>query len=202
MTNPRTVFCANISETNTLTVLYDHLTNTIAVPMSFDDLLRSKIVYSVSAFDKLIHDLVCLGVVQIFTGNRPATPKYLAESIPLSMAQQLTATSIPPPEVIFEQIIRSKLKIISFQDPDKVSEGLSYIWNEKHKWREISAAIGLDENFTRTKLKLIVTRRNAIVHEADMDPITHIKQPITKFECDDVANFLLQVGTAICTLVT
>ncbi|MEP6933807.1 MAG: hypothetical protein ABI988_07715 [Nitrospirota bacterium] len=187
-------------DADALTGVYDYLM-TVAVPMSFDDLLRSKIVYSVSAFDKLIHDLIRVGMVEIFMGKRQSTPKYLAEPIPLRVAQQLRITSTPPPELLFEQTVRAKLKALSFQDPDKVSDGLSYIWNEDYKWQRIATIIGRDEKIARTTLKLITARRNSIVHEADMDPTTHSKLPITRAESNGVASFLLDVGNAVCQLV-
>ncbi|MEO8339507.1 MAG: hypothetical protein ABI604_07265, partial [Nitrospirota bacterium] len=89
----------------------------------------------------------------------------------------------------------------SFQDPDKVSDGLSYIWNEDYKWQRIATIIGRDEKIARTTLKLITARRNSIVHEADMDPTTHSKLPITRAESNGVASFLLDVGNAVCQLV-
>lgn len=201
MPKAQAVFCANMRDAASLTDIYDYLSKTVVVPISFDDLLRSKIVYSVSAFDKLIHDRIRIGMVEIYTGRRPPTSKYLAEPIPLATAQNLATTSTPPPEVIFEQTIQAKLKTLSFQDPDKLADGLSYVWGETQKWRAISMGIGMDEKVARTTLRLIATRRNAIVHEADMDPTTSEKLPITKTECDGVANFLLRVGTEISRLV-
>lgn len=194
------VFRANMGDADALTGLYDYLSGTVGGPMSFDDLLRSKFVYAVSAFDKLIHDVVRQGMVEIYTGNRPPTPKYLAEPIPMAVAQQLITPSTPPPEVVFEQTIRAKLKILSFQDPDKVSDGLAYIWNESQKWQRIAAVIGADEKVTRTTLKVIATRRNSIVHEADIDPVSEIKLPISRGEVEDVAILLRKVGEAIHAL--
>jgi hypothetical protein len=57
-----------------------------------------------------------------------------------------------------------------------------------------------DEDAKR-KQKLISTRRNAIVHEADLDPVTNKKQPITPAEAKDISDFLLAVGNRICDLV-
>jgi len=202
MLNAQKVFLSNMRDADALTGIYDYLTNTVVTPMSFDDLLRSKIVYSVSAFDKFMHDLIRVGMVQTYTGKRPPTPKYLAVPIPLSTAQQLATTSTPPPEVVFEQAIQSKLRTLSFQDPDKIADGLSYIWAENSKWQRIAVGIGLPENTARTTLRLIAVRRNAIVHEADMDPITGSKLAITRTESDDVVSFLLKVGNEICRLVT
>lgn len=189
-------------EADKLAGIYDYLVATVASPVLFDDLLRARVVYSVSAFDKLMHDLISNGMVLAFSGHRVPTAKYLSEPITLAVYQQLSTTVTPPPASIFEQAVQSKLKLLSFQDPDKVSDGLSYIWSEAHKWSAISKGIGLDEKSARTKLRLIVTRRNAIVHEADTDPITHQKIPISRSDTDDIAKFLLDVGEEICRLVS
>ncbi len=197
------VFQKNIAETSTLNAAYDHLEQTIsnAAPISFDDILRSKLVYSVSALDKLVHDLVRIGMVEIFKNLRPSTPKYLSEPIPLSLHSQILNQSTTPAEILFEQHIIAKLKIMSFQTPDKVADGLSYIWSENQKWRQISNTLGVDEKLVKTRLTLISTRRNTIVHEADMDPINHQKFPITRQECDDVTSFILELGNSIANLV-
>lgn len=201
MLNAQKVFLSNMRDADALTGIYDYLSRTVVAPMSFDDLLRSKIVYAVSAFDKFIHDLIRVGMVQTYTGKRTPTPKYLGVPIPLSTAQQLATTSTPPPEVVFEQAIQSKLRTLSFQDPDKVADGLSYIWAENSKWQRIAAGIGIPEGTARTTLRLIAVRRNVIVHEADMDPITGSKLSITKTESDDIVSFLLKVGNEIYRLV-
>lgn len=197
MRNALIGFRANMA----LTTLYDYLVKTICNSANFDDLLRSKIVYAVSAFDKLMHDIICKGMVEIYVGKRPTTPKYLAEPIRLELVQQLNDATIPPPEVIFELAMRDKLKILSFQDPDKLADGLAYIWNEKQKWSKIANTIGNDEKNMRTKLKLIVARRNSIVHEADIDPVSETKRLISRGEVEDLGRFLRKVGEAIHALV-
>ncbi|MBT9160847.1 MAG: hypothetical protein DDT27_00838 [Dehalococcoidia bacterium] len=194
------VFRANMVDADTLTALYDYLSGSMGEALSFDDLLRSKFVYVVSAFDKLIHDVVRQGMLEIYTGARQPTPKYLAEPIPMYVVQQLITSTTPPPEVIFEQTIRSKLKILSFQDPDKVSDGLAYIWDESQKWQKIATAIGADQKVTRTTLKVISTRRNSIVHEADIDPVSETKRQISRSEVESVATLLRKVGEAIYAL--
>ncbi len=201
MRNALTVFHTNMDQVDALTALYDYLVKTIGNSANFDDLLRSKIVYAVSAFDKLMHDIVRKGMVEIYVGERPTTPKYLAEPIPLELVQQLNNATIPPPEVIFEQAVRNKIKILSFQDPDKLADGLAYIWNEKQKWSKIANAIGNDEKIVRTTLKLIVVRRNSIVHEADIDQVSETKRSISLDEVEGVGLLLRKVGEAIHALV-
>jgi len=194
-------FAANIADARSLTGLYDFLTLKVPSPFSYDDLLRSQIVYSVSAFDKLLHDLIRIGMVEIFKGVRPATPKYNAESISIQFHGTLLAATLPPREVLFEQEIARKLKIVAYQDPQKVSDGLSYIWDEKDKWVKIGGRMGWNPDTAKTKLKLIADRRNAIVHESDLDPISSAKNQISRAECSDVTDFIELCGKSIAQLV-
>ena len=111
-----------------MTALYEYLEDSMNSPLSFDDLLRAQIVYSVSAFDKLIHDIIRIGMIEIFTGQRQATTQYLQESISIKTYNELTSsTMFPPKKYIFEQAVFNKLKTISYQEPEKVAQGLSYI---------------------------------------------------------------------------
>jgi RiboL-PSP-HEPN len=201
MHNSLNLFKFNIAEARNLTALYDYLEVSMKSPLSFDDLLRSQIVYSVSAFDKLIHDIIRIGMVEIFVGRRSPTPAYLAESIAISTHNELISATIPPPAYIFEQAIFRKLKIISYQEPSKIAEGLSYIWEEKQKWQKISAEIGLSDKDVKTQLKLIANRRNTIVHESDIDISSNSKYPIDKNDCKAITDFLEQCGEAIVKLI-
>lgn len=202
MRNALALFNENIKSARHAGGLYDYLTASVTVPASFEDLLRSQVVYAVSAFDKLIHDLVRIGMLEIFTGARPPTPKYLSEPISIQVHSDLISASIPPKEHIFEQAIFRKLKTASYQDPIKVADGLSYIWDEKQKWQKISEKMARPDSVTRTTLKLIADRRNTIVHEADIDPLTNEKLGITKAECEELTDFLHLCGNEIAKLVT
>ncbi|OMG69595.1 HEPN domain-containing protein [Burkholderia ubonensis] len=201
MLNAKVVFHKNIRQANELGVLYDHLSNTVAIPEQFDDLLRSQVVNAVSAFDKLMHDLIRIGMVRIFENQRPATGKYLNEAVTIQHLPSLAAGAVPPPPVRFEEIVREKLSTLSFQDPKKIADGLSYIWDANQKWQQIALGLGMADDVARRKQRLIATRRNAIVHEADLDPVTNQKQAITRAEATDISVFLLALGNRICDLV-
>lgn len=194
------LFRDNIKKARELSSLYEYLES--STNSFFEDLLRAEIVYSVSAFDKLIHDIIRIGMVEIFTGRRPPTPKYLAESFSLEVYNELISATIPSKEYIFEQAIIRKLSIVSYQTPEKVAEGLSYIWDEKQKWQKIAQAMNMNDQTVKTTLKLIATRRNSIVHEADIDPSSNQKYSIAKDECQSITDFLGQCGEAIVNLVT
>lgn len=201
MLNARGVFHNNIRQANELDALYEYLSNTVPIPEQFDDLLRSQVVNAVSAFDKLMHDLIRIGMVGIFESQRPSTSKYLSEVVAIQHLQGLAAGAVPPPPVRFEEIVREKLSKMSFQDPEKVADGLSYIWNETQKWQKIAQGLGMSDGDAKRKQKLIVARRNAIVHEADLDPVTNQKRAITRPEATEISNFLLALGNRIYDLV-
>ena len=196
MFNAFTLFKKNITESSQLMALFEY-TDEHLPSMNFDDLLRAHLVYSVSAFDKLIHDLIKIGMLEIFSNRRPTTPKYLSEGISLEIYNKISVATIPPKEFYFEAEISKKLSFMSFQDPNKVADGLSLIWGEPHKWQILSASMGVELSIAKTTLKTISARRNQIVHEADIDIATSKKYSIEKTETEDVANFILNCGKAI-----
>jgi len=201
MLNAKANFLQSIERSRDLAGLYQYLMANVIAPFAFDDLLRYQLVHVVSAFDKLIHDLIRIGMVETFVGVRAATERYHAEPISISLHSQLIQASFPPKEVLFEQEIVRKLRHLSFQDPNKVVEGLSLIWSEKHKWQRICDDMGQDADNAKTKLKLIVARRNAIVHEADIDPITGGKTAIDAADCGASTDFVELCGSKIADLM-
>jgi hypothetical protein len=215
MLNAAAEFRASIAAARQSGVLFDYLNTNVGPPISFDDLLRFQIVFAISAFDKLIHDLIRIGMRDCFIGLRAPTLKYKAETIGLEFHGVLAAKieaevtaamlnqplPLPPKQFLFEQEIQRKLSLLSFQDPDRVAEGLALIWAEKYKWDKIAGQMGLPVQTVRTQLRLLVTRRNAIVHEADNDPVLATKKPITRQISMDSTDFIERCGLAIANLV-
>lgn len=203
MLQAKKLFEEGIIRVRRIDTIYLHLINVLKIPESdITDLLRSEIVYSVSSFDRLIHDLVRLGMLEIFTGSRIATNAYKSFSISLNNFLDLNSTTIPPPEHFFERIIVSNHKHLSFQDPDKVSEALSLFWLENHKWQKIATKMGRDQSDLKTELKNIIIRRNQIVHEGDFDLFTYDLEPLTHGDTITMVNFLEQLGLEIYALVS
>ncbi len=162
-------------------------------------LLRNVIVYSVSALDKFIHELVIKGIIEIFVNLRPTTRAYENINIPL------THINICSKSYYIREFYYFLYKFFSnktFQTPEKIAEGLSYIWNEKHKWKVIAQELNKDEKYVREKLNNIVIRRNQIVHEADLNMLTQKLQPISIEEVEDILKFIESLGTVIFNKVT
>lgn len=194
-------FRKSIADTKQLRLLYKHLVEELNLPGDYSDLLRMNVVYCMSGLDKLIHDIVIHEMVEIFSGRRPPTPKYLAESISLENHGNLITSSIPPPELVFEGIVRRKLGYQSFMDPNKLVEALSLVWLENHKWQAISDYMRRDKGQVTTELRNIFQRRNAIVHEADKAPLTSEKLEILTSDSERVEQFVSDLGESIFHLV-
>src|SRR5690606_2896750 len=102
-----------------------------------------------------------------------------------------SSTIIPPSEYWFEQEIIQKHSYLSFQEPTKISDALSLIWDHPQKWQFLAMATGITpENTLKTRLKTIVVRRNQIVHEADINPETGERNEINKADTDNVSDFI------------
>ena len=75
MNNAMTVFNSLIAQCSTTLGIYEYLeSNTI--PIDASDLLRWQYVLAVSALDKYIHDIVRIGMVEEFKGNRVVTDSF------------------------------------------------------------------------------------------------------------------------------
>lgn len=198
MNNAMIVFRSLIEQCSTTMVVYEYLESK-CVPLDAFDLLRWQYVLAVSALDKYIHDIVRIGMIQIFQGNRSETAKYKSFRIEFSLATIINNSANP--EIVFSNEITRQHSFLAFQDPDKIADALSYIWEAKHKWSIISSnmATPISETDLKTKLKNIVIRRNQIVHEGDClsTQIPLQQQIITKADTQDVINFIKELVVAI-----
>lgn len=180
-----------------------------------DDMLRAQVVNIVSAMDCYIHEVVKVGIINTYLGKRTITSK--CKNIPITLGNIFDIISIeneykrgtPDYEVniisCLDVLLKQMFKSMSFQSVEKIKDALSYIWNEDHKMQSIVNSIDYDLKgdskqkkieYLEQKLKLIVTRRNQIVHEADWDYVNNCKYIITKEEVDDIILFVEKfVGT-------
>ncbi|MDR1175779.1 MAG: hypothetical protein LBK83_09970 [Treponema sp.] len=175
---------------------YDYLVQAVHAPIDYSDLLRWQWVHAVSALDKFIHDTVRIGMLQIYTGHRNSTNKYLTFTIDLKTHLQIIQDRSSALD-IFEQQVLLKNGHLAFQDPDKISDALSYIWDEEHKWKAISNRIGISEKDVKTQLKNISIRRNQMVHESDYPENLLQRQTISRDDVTEVVDFIIKVGKSI-----
>lgn len=214
-----TTFADGITAVRNIFPIYDHLEKDLKLPVEVtSDLLRSQIVYTISALDRLIHELVRIGIIEIFNGQRLLTNKFknhtFKASTLMSIMDTLRSDSLPSspeemPEFIINREVVEKLGFLAFHAPDKVKDALSYIWNEPHKMIILAKEMGLrgitdndKQQQLEQTLQLIATRRNQIAHEADVDDITHGRRTITRDMVSDSIDFVENLGNSIYKCVT
>jgi hypothetical protein len=200
MTAAFNLFLSMLDNTNTIMTLYEYLRKEVNAPVDYSDLLRWQWVQGVSALDKYIHDIVRIGMLEIYAGRRRSTKKYFAFTIDLKTHIQMSENQTAALS-IFEQQILLRNSYLAFQEPEKISDALAYIWNEEHKWRAIADKMGKKEPDVKTTLKNISIRRNQIAHEGDYSNILLQRQEITKTDVIDVIGFIKQIGSSIHTLI-
>ena len=163
--------------------------------MDYSDLLRWQWVLCLSAFDKFLHESVKIGMLEILAGTRMPTKKYLGFRIG---SEKLMAI-IDEPHMkshIFEQEIQDQHGYQSFMDPAKMTDALSLIWEESHKWQVLSQKLAMTESDVKVKLKNIVVRRNQIVHEGDCQAGVY-RQDIYPEDVDNVREFVVNLANAV-----
>lgn len=194
-------FKSNMKYVKELDSLFLHLKNTLHLPNDLTDILRAEWVYSVSAMDKLIHELVRIGMIDAFQGRRVQTAKFSSFGITTNTLLSNISNTGYPTEYWFEQEIIERHKHLAFQAPEKIADALSLIWNDLHKWQTLATTLGTSQQTLTTQLKAIVNRRNQIVHEADLDLTTGIRNTVDKSDIDDVVIFIEKLCEAIFNAV-
>ncbi|OMP67062.1 HEPN domain-containing protein [Domibacillus epiphyticus] len=188
MKDPIEQFDLIITDTRHISSVYDHFN----IPEALDDLLRWQWIQAVSALDKYIHDIVKKGLIHTFNKELPPTKSYSNFLIPIAVIQESS-----DPLSSFEQFVIKKLAFQSYQTPDKITEALSLIWPEEHKWQKIADALNDDQKVIKNTLNLIAQRRNQIVHQGDYPSDKLEKEKIALNESEWVIDFIENLVHAI-----
>ena len=177
-------------------------TNFPTIEENADDILRAKIVLMVSAFDTFIHDVVKIGMGEIFAGTRPSHSKYNDFKFSLSALNNINSSIIQSEKIsYFESELEKINSNDSFQSPKSIEYALGLI-DIKNVWTLVSPLMGnISAMDIKNRLSLIVQRRNKIAHESDHNPVTGDKYPIQKSDVDNDVVFIENLCKAIFTLV-
>lgn len=192
-------FVQLIVATEQVQSIYDYINCTIKAPLDCSDLLRWQWVQFVSAFDKLIHDLVRIGMVEIYLGKRKPTPRF--KSFSIDMETQLDLLKNCGSQIDQVKILNDRIfmvhQYLSFQQPKKVVEALSYICEGKNKWGDISKKLNMDKDDCVKFLNNIIIRRNQIAHEGDFIGDSNDRQNILREDVVEIKEFILKLGEVI-----
>ena len=90
--------------------------------LDFSDVLRAEFVLAVSALDYFIHEIVRLGMLDAYRGNRPRTPAF--QRFQVSMSSVEVAISDSHNETWLEQEIISRHSYQSFQNYQNIADAI------------------------------------------------------------------------------
>jgi hypothetical protein len=112
----------------------------------------------------------------------------LLPSISSSIVNKLNNTSW------LEDEIRARLVYKSYQQPDKIADGIRNI-SDKKLWDEVATKMNKPAQEIKQQLTSIVDRRNKIAHEADIDPTFNIgnRWSIDEVLVGDAVDFISQI---------
>lgn len=201
MVDAKQHFTSNIDRVKAIGGLYDALAGLTTSIIDASDLLRSQIVMAVSALDHYIHEVTRHGILEIFDGIRRPTDAFFKFQVSMGTLQQLT-TQAGSSRILLENEIREKHSYLSFQHPDKIGDAIRLFYSSP-LWPEVASSLSISVSDVKTKLKLIVERRNKIAHEADMDPsYPGARWPIDKHDVKTTIDFIQEVCESIHTIIT
>ena len=192
-------FRRNIQRVRNLGSIYQTLNSPTTQALDLSDLLRSELVMAVSALDHYIHELVKLGILEAYRGNRARTDALLRFQITLSSA--LESLNTQGGDGWLEDQVRTSHSYRSFQTPDNIAEAIRLV-SDVQLWDSVAAQMSATPRDVRARLGLIVNRRNQIAHEADVDPsYAGGLWPIDFSETDEAVTFIEGLAQAIYAIV-
>ena len=183
-------FQQNITNVRSLGGLFEALDGLTTPAVDATDLLRAQVVMAVSALDHYIHELTLTGMLEIYTGARPPTTAYLKFQVPMGVAVTGVTSGIT---AWFEAIIREEYGFFAFQQPDKIADAVR-LFSPCELWPTVATTMGMTTEATKTRLRLVVERRNKIAHEADLDPsYPGVRWPITPTDATGVVDYIERI---------
>lgn len=193
-------FRGNIARVRNLGSLASILDSQTTEALDVSDILRAELAMAVSALDLYAHEVVRLGMLDAYTGNRIRTQAFLKFQVSLESAMQ--RASDPKSIIWLDDQVRERHSRQSFQTPDNIAEAVRLMISNAPLWNEVAGTIGMDRQSVTENLRLIVARRNQIVHEADADPsYPGALWPIDRQMTDEAVGFMEQVVEAIHSVV-
>ena len=193
-------FRTNINRARNLGSIFETLDSQTTSVLDLSDILRAELVLAVSALDHFIHELVRLGMLEAYRGDRPRTGRFLRFKVSLENALARTADNAG--EQWIDSEVRTRNGYRTFQDPEEISEAIRLI-SDVRLWVNVSQRMGNTPDEVKEDLRSIVNRRNKIVHEADMIPSPFEERwPIDKMMVSNAVDMIKKIAEAIYDAVS
>lgn len=201
MNTPLDNFNLNILEIMKLDDIFNYNSQQFVEGIDITGLLRAEIVFVVSALDHFIHSIIISESMNVLRCGKHHQKSFNKVTIGLDSVNVIINNHDQTDVLlIIENEIRTTLGWKSFQHPDKIAEALRIIC-DKRIWDEVSGIMGRPTSDLKEELKLIVKRRDSIVHEADFDLVHQCQYPINRDTTKKSVNFVISLVYAIDSIV-
>ena len=194
-------FRGNLQRVRNLGSLYQILSTQTTSALDLSDLLRAELVMVVSALDLYVHELVKLGILECFRGQRPRTSQF--HEFQVTLGGTIRAISTLGSDVWLDDQIRERNNRRSFQTPDEIASAIRLVSNVE-LWNSVAIQLQSTRQDVTARLRLVVDRRNKIVHEADSYPsygqIVTL-WPLNSTQTDDAVAFVERVAESVHAVV-
>jgi hypothetical protein len=191
-------FDLHISECREAILIYQHLDRS-GYKAEFG--LRFVWIAAVSALDHYITEIVIEIATERFANKNPQTAKLRNEKIPFDRAFNITNSNQIVAVLAFRTAISNAVRYKSFQGANAIGDGLSFIWDELHKWERLSTELGIPVEDAREKINNITNRRNLIAHNADFDEAMKKRIVVSEADALEVVSFVEKLVSSIEKLI-
>ena len=192
-------FEVNLQSARQLGILYSAFAPQVTEAIQLEELLRAEIVLTVSALDCYVHDVVRIGMGHAFNVVAGEPNAFLEFGVSFRFVKGLLAAmSSTDRSALVDQEIRRVHGFKTFQSAEKISQALSLI-GLASVWDRVGASLSMTSSDVKTRLNIIIDRRNRIAHEGDIDPAMGIgmKYPIDFTTTKNAVDFVDDVIRAI-----
>jgi len=191
-------FDNNIIRVKNLGAIYQIVNKEITLDLS--DILRSQYVMLISALDHFIHEIVRIGMIEIYNKNRRDTKEFKAFIFSLDKNILFNKAIMEDKNNQWlDYQIRLHNSYKSFQQAEKIKEALKLI-DKMDLWNEISRYLNINKEDLTKQLNLIIDRRNQITHEADIEPTYQELRDIKVEDINDSIDFIEKIVNSIFIL--
>ncbi len=206
---PKDYFEEVWNRADVLVALHAYVAKSATAVLDVDELLRAEWAIRVSALDLYVHELVAQNLLSTFQGSRAQsqTVNKLRLSADAVLRIQNSTTDAAR-NGAFDLEVRTQLGRSTFQYPDDIADGVRLISDVK-LWNEVAlhlgstpASLSNDTRAIKQKLSAIISRRNKIVHEGDLQPgFPRTPWPISRADLDDVRDTIQRIVEAMDSVV-
>ena len=161
------------------------------------EILRMQLSLAVGSLDKYIHDKLIFYFTNKIKRNDVFGNNFIKFTVLEVLEIAFETDSDIRKQLLLNRIV-NKINKITFQSPDSVQKAAKTM-EITDFWGRLSSIMNMDSAILQGKLKLIVERRNKIVHESDFDDIAMTKRPISE---NDVQSSIVFIETFILAFDT